>query len=236
MCPGSDIAHAAPAAGRAARATAALRLWRRCRAHQLHAVPPSRRGRSAALRGAQKVYPQHVQGTYRRIKWVVLLATLGIYYLLPFVRWDRGPNAPSQAVLIDLPEPALLFLLHRDLAAGSLLPHRPSDPRGDGAVPDERGRRPGLVRLSLPADGVDRSVPGDRALGPRATGASICSATGSRGPRTDSATQALKHFLWLMVAWWTGGAWVLYFADAPTWCTTSPRSRRRSSPTPSSAF
>ena len=30
------------------------------------------------------------------------------------------------------------------------------------------------------------------------------------------ARLALKHFLWLMVAWWTGGAWVLYFADAPT--------------------
>jgi len=27
---------------------------------------------------------------------------------------------------------------------------------------------------------------------------------------------ATKHFLWLMIAWWTGGAWVLYFADAPT--------------------
>ena len=25
-----------------------------------------------------------------------------------------------------------------------------------------------------------------------------------------------KHTLWLMIAWWTGGAWVLYFADAPT--------------------
>jgi cytochrome c oxidase accessory protein FixG len=25
-----------------------------------------------------------------------------------------------------------------------------------------------------------------------------------------------KHSLWLMVAWWTGGAWVLYFTDAPT--------------------
>ena len=25
-----------------------------------------------------------------------------------------------------------------------------------------------------------------------------------------------KHALWLLVAWWTGGAWVLYFADAPT--------------------
>jgi len=30
------------------------------------------------------------------------------------------------------------------------------------------------------------------------------------------ARKGLKHFLWLMVAWWTGGAWVLYFADAPT--------------------
>jgi cytochrome c oxidase accessory protein FixG len=30
------------------------------------------------------------------------------------------------------------------------------------------------------------------------------------------ARAAAKHFLWLMVAWWTGGAWVLYFADAPT--------------------
>ena len=26
----------------------------------------------------------------------------------------------------------------------------------------------------------------------------------------------LKHSIWLLIAWWTGGAWVLYFADAPT--------------------
>ena len=37
-----------------------------------------------------------------------------------------------------------------------------------------------------------------------------------RGPPSGSRGSALKHFLWLMVAWWTGGAWVLYFADAPT--------------------
>jgi len=30
------------------------------------------------------------------------------------------------------------------------------------------------------------------------------------------ARKAAKHFAWIMVAWWTGGAWVLYFADAPT--------------------
>lgn len=26
----------------------------------------------------------------------------------------------------------------------------------------------------------------------------------------------LKHSIWIMIAWWTGGAWVLYFNDAPT--------------------
>ena len=30
------------------------------------------------------------------------------------------------------------------------------------------------------------------------------------------ADVVLKHSIWLMIAWWTGGAWVLYFADAPT--------------------
>ena len=57
----------------------------------------------------QKIYPQRVSGTFRRVKWLVLFVTLGIYYLLPFVRWDRGPNAPSQAVLIDFPSRRFYF-------------------------------------------------------------------------------------------------------------------------------
>ena len=57
----------------------------------------------------RKVYPQRVSGTYRRVKWIVLCVTLGIYYLLPFVRWDRGPNAPGQAVLIDFPNRRFYF-------------------------------------------------------------------------------------------------------------------------------
>jgi cytochrome c oxidase accessory protein FixG len=28
--------------------------------------------------------------------------------------------------------------------------------------------------------------------------------------------KAATHATWILVAWWTGGAWVLYFADAPT--------------------
>ncbi|HVZ50724.1 MAG TPA: hypothetical protein VG986_02070, partial [Pseudolabrys sp.] len=57
----------------------------------------------------RKIYPQSVHGFFRRIKWAVLIVTLGIYYLLPFVRWDRGPFAPNQAVLVDFPNRRFYF-------------------------------------------------------------------------------------------------------------------------------
>ena len=34
---------------------------------------------------------------------------LGVYYLLPFVRWNRGLGAPDQAVLVDLPNSRFYF-------------------------------------------------------------------------------------------------------------------------------
>ncbi|MGE0659955.1 MAG: cytochrome c oxidase accessory protein CcoG, partial [Reyranellaceae bacterium] len=49
-----------------------------------------------------KVYPRRVFGLYRNIKWALLGVCLAIYYFVPFLRWDRGPGAPDQAVLIDL--------------------------------------------------------------------------------------------------------------------------------------
>ena len=112
----------------------------------------------------RKIYPQSVQGLFRRIKWAVLLASLAIYYLLPFVRWDRGPNAPSQAVLIDFSNRRFYFFFIEIwpqevyYLTGLLIiaAHR--------AVPDERRRRPYLVRLSLPADRVDRPILHHRAL------------------------------------------------------------------------
>ena len=51
---------------------------------------------------AKKNYPASVSGRLRTIKWSVLIITLGIYYFMPFIRWDRGPDAPGQAVLIDM--------------------------------------------------------------------------------------------------------------------------------------
>lgn len=50
-----------------------------------------------------KIYPRAIAGTFRRLKWLILTICLGIYYVTPFLRWDRGENAPDQAVLIDIP-------------------------------------------------------------------------------------------------------------------------------------
>lgn len=68
---------------------------------------------SAAARGyyaaRQPIYPKRAKGTFRAAKWVVMAVTLGIYYLLPWVRWDRGPSLPDQAFLLDFANQRLFF-------------------------------------------------------------------------------------------------------------------------------
>ena len=165
----------------------------------------------------KKVYPQSVSGTFRRIKWGLMAFCLGVYYLLPFVRWNRGLGAPDQAVLVDLPNSRFYFFFIElwpqevyyftgllILAAITLF-----------LMNSVGGRH--LVRLSLPADGLDRSVlcrrAPDRGRPPRAH-AKGCRQGTMKLERI--AEIVLKHSIWLMIAWWTGGAWVLYFNDAPT--------------------
>ena len=68
---------------------------------------------SAANRAFYKsrvpIYPKLIHGTFRRIKWAVMAVTLAIYYLVPWIRWDRGPHAPDQAVLVDLAHERFYF-------------------------------------------------------------------------------------------------------------------------------
>ncbi len=49
------------------------------------------------------VYPRSVQGRYRRIKTAVLVLAYGVYFLLPWLRWNRPEGIADQAVLYDLP-------------------------------------------------------------------------------------------------------------------------------------
>jgi len=163
----------------------------------------------------RKIYPQSVKGFFRRIKWAVLIATLGVYYFLPFIRWDRGPNAPHQAVLIDFPNrrfyffpieiwPQEVYYLTGLLILASLTLFLMNAVAGRlwcGYL------CPQTVWTDL-FFAIERFVEGDRREHMQRD---------ARKWTLDTwARKGLKHFLWLMVAWWTGGAWVLYFADAPT--------------------
>ena len=129
----------------------------------------------------RKIYPQSVHGKFRTHQmggarhhaWDLLSAAVRALGSWPQRAFAGGVDR--------LPQPAFLFLLHRDLAAGDLLPHRPAHSGGDRAVPDERGRRPDLVRLSLSADGVDRSVLRHRTL----RGRRSARAHAARWPQVD---------------------------------------------------
>jgi len=163
----------------------------------------------------RKIYPQSVQGVFRRIKWAVLIVTLGIYYLLPFVRWDRGPNAPAQAVLIDMPArrfyffpieiwPQEVYYLTGLLILAALALFLMNAIAGRlwcGYL------CPQTVWTDL-FFAIERWVEGDRREHMQRDARKWTAGTWAR--------KGVKHFLWLMIAWWTGGAWVLYFADAPT--------------------
>jgi len=132
------------------------------------------------------------------------------------VRWNRGLGAPDQAVLIDLPNSRFYFFFIElwpqevyyftgllILAAVALF------------LMNAVGGRiwcgylcPQTVWTDL-FYAVERFVEGDRREHMK---------KGAAGGLTARRVGeiALKHSIWLVIAWWTGGAWVLYFADAPT--------------------
>ncbi len=163
----------------------------------------------------KEVYPQAVSGVFRTIKWTVLCVTLGIYYFLPFVRWYRGPNAPDQAVLIDFPSRRFYFFFIE-------------------IWPQEFYYVTGLLVLAALVLFLMNAVAGRVWCGylcPQTVWTDLFYAVerlieGDRRERMKkddgpwsvehAAQKVLKHSIWLMIAWWTGGAWVLYFADAPT--------------------
>jgi hypothetical protein len=75
------------------------------------------------------IYPKLAHGKWRTIKWLMLIATLGVYWIVPWIRWDRPGGLPRPGGAGRLHRPPVLLLLHPALAAGGLLHHRPA---GDG--------------------------------------------------------------------------------------------------------
>ncbi len=162
-----------------------------------------------------KVYPKAVNGPFRTLKWAVLILCLAVYYLAPWLRWDRGPGHPDQALLIDMPArrayffwieiwPQEVYYLTGLLILGAI---------GLFLVTSLLGRVwcgyacPQTVWTDLYM-WIERLIEGDRNARIRL----------DKGGWTTGkvARKALKHALWLLIAALTGGAWVMYFNDAPT--------------------
>jgi cytochrome c oxidase accessory protein FixG len=161
------------------------------------------------------VHNKRIDGPFRRFKWLVMLVTLTIYYVTPWIRWDRGPYAPDQAVLIDIAH-RRFYMFDIEIwphefyfVAGMLIM------AGIGLflVTSAVGRAwcgyacPQTVWTDL-FQHVDRFIDGDRNARMRL----------DKAPWTASkiARRGFKWTIYLAISLATGGAWILYFADAPT--------------------
>ncbi|AZI37633.1 cytochrome c oxidase cbb3-type accessory protein CcoG [Caenibius tardaugens NBRC 16725] len=162
----------------------------------------------------EPVFNRRIDGPFRRFKWFVMVVTLAIYYATPWLRWDRGPYAPDQAVLIDLAN-RRFYMFGIEIwphefyfVAGLLIM------AGIGLflVTSAVGRAwcgyacPQTVWTDL-FQHIDRLIDGDRNARFRLYKAPW-------GP-SKIARRLLKWAIYLAISFATGGAWILYFADAP---------------------
>ncbi|HKK84970.1 MAG TPA: cytochrome c oxidase accessory protein CcoG [Roseovarius sp.] len=164
----------------------------------------------------EPVFPKKVYGKFRNLKWIIMAVTLGIYYLTPWIRWDRGPSLPDQAVLIDLANRRFYFFWieiwpHEFYFIAGLLVMAGL---GLFLFTSALGRVwcgytcPQTVWTDLFIL-VERWIEGDRNARLRL----------HRQKKLDARKVRLrltKWTTWLLIAAATGGAWVFYFADAPT--------------------
>ncbi len=163
----------------------------------------------------EKIHPKAARGRFRKLKWAIMVLTLGIYYLAPWIRWDRGPGAPDQAILLDLPARKFYFFFIEIwpqefyYVTGLLI----IAALGLFLATALAGRVwcgyacPQTVWTDL-FIWIERKIEGDRNARIKL----------DKAPWTAGkiAKRVIKHVLWLLVGALTGGAWVFYFADAPT--------------------
>jgi len=164
----------------------------------------------------EPIFPRRVSGKFRTLKWGILAVTLGIYYLLPWLRWDRGPELPDQAVLLDLAGRRFYFFWieiwpHEFYFVAGLLVMAGL---GLFLFTSALGRVwcgyacPQTVWTDLFIL-VERWIEGDR-------NARLRLHRQKKWDLRKARLRVTKWISWLLIGLATGGAWVFYFADAPT--------------------
>ncbi|QCO56007.1 cytochrome c oxidase accessory protein CcoG [Pseudorhodobacter turbinis] len=163
----------------------------------------------------EPIFPRRVKGAFRNLKWWIMAFTLGLYYITPWLRWDRGPSLPDQAVLVDMANRRFFFLMieiwpHEFYFVAGLLIMAGL---GLFLFTSAAGRVwcgyacPQTVWTDLFIL-VERWVEGDRNARLRLHR--------SKWTAEKIRKTATKWAAWLLIAVATGGAWVFYFTDAPT--------------------
>lgn len=163
----------------------------------------------------EPIFPRRVKGQFRTLKWWLLAMMLGIYYVLPWIRWDRGPALPDQAVLLDLANRRFFFFMieiwpHEFYFVAGLLIMAGL---GLFLFTSALGRVwcgyacPQTVWTDLFIL-VERWVEGDRNARIRLLR--------QKWNAEKIRKRLTKWVLWLLIGMATGGAWVFYFTDAPT--------------------
>ena len=174
-----------------------------------HAEPPQ------LYQAREPIFPRRVKGRFRNLKWVIMAITLGIYYITPWIRWDRGPNLPDQAVLVDLANRRFFFFWieiwpHEFYFIAGLLIMAGL---GLFLFTSAFGRVwcgytcPQTVWTDLFIL-TERWVEGDRNARLRLWN--------EKYSLRKLRLRLTKWLIWLVIAALTGGAWVFYFTDAPT--------------------
>ena len=144
----------------------------------------------------------------------MMAVLLGIYYITPWLRWDRGPHLPDQAVLIDISGRRFFFFMieiwpHEFYFVAGLLIMAGL---GLFLFTSAAGRVwcgyacPQTVWTDLFIL-VERWIEGDRNARIRL----------HRQPWNweKLLKNGVKWWLWLAISLATGGAWIFYFTDAP---------------------
>lgn len=161
------------------------------------------------------IYPKLVHGPWRMLKWAFVVVLLGLYYVIPWLRWERPGDLPDQAAMVDFANGRFYFFGLQIwaqevyyvtglliLAALSLF-----------LVTSLFGRLwcgyacPQTVWTDFYI-AVERLWEGDRNARMRL----------DKSPTSFNKLwrKGGKHLTWILIALATGGAWSLYFADAPT--------------------
>lgn len=164
----------------------------------------------------EPVFPRRVYGPFRNFKWWIMAVTLGLYYLTPWIRWDRGPSLPDQAVLLDLANRRFFFFwveiwpYEFYFVAGLLI----MAGLGLFLFTSALGRVwcgytcPQTVWTDLFIL-VERWIEGDR-------NARLRLHRQKKLNFRKARLRVTKWVTWLLISLATGGAWVFYFMDAPT--------------------